>query len=244
MWRVWLILGLLSAACGGTPPLTPRQSAVHESRRLSLSMKGSEALSPYKDVEYQLKWRDDRLHFVHRRHYFATFGEQAGTVVLSDSRAQELASEFASCGTDAATLDAEEPKTSGWRYTLEWSWDDEPSTQVTVKDPVAHHDMAWWCVDQMMVGLVTEEFVELPGFEDWVYVAESQRGYLNLTTMPTAEVIIDGMRTGWWTPVEQLPIAAGVHSVRFLAPGEPPIDKTYELVVDVGSTTVLRTELR
>ncbi|OIP44253.1 MAG: hypothetical protein AUK47_01185 [Deltaproteobacteria bacterium CG2_30_63_29] len=246
MSRLSLALALFLGCCGCAPPTLSEVKGAPkppETRRLSLSIEGAGALSPFRSVEYHLKWRDEHLLFVHRRQYFGDYGFQAGTAVLSDARAQELAGRFADCGADSAlTLTA--TSTGGWLYEVEWAWDEAPPTHATVEDPQTQPDPAWRCVEHLMISLVEDEFPELSGFEDWVYVAVEERGFLNLTTMPSAQVSIDGVSTGWWTPVEQLPIPAGVHVLRFVVPGEPLIDKEYEVVVDVGSTTVLRTQLR
>ena len=68
------------------------------------------------------------------------------------------------------------------------------------------------------------------------------KGYLQLFTKPSAEVMIDGVDTGLKTPVtgHDLPLAPGKHKVTFTI----GVDRfTYPVVIEAGETATVSKDL-
>ncbi len=72
--------------------------------------------------------------------------------------------------------------------------------------------------------------------------ADSDTGYLEVTSDPRAEVLIDDTDTGKTTPVARLPLKAGHHKLT-LTTSNPDRKKSIGFKIEAGQTTKLSIHL-
>jgi len=68
-------------------------------------------------------------------------------------------------------------------------------------------------------------------------------GYVDVESVPTARVYLDGRDTGLETPLESYEVPAGSHTMRLVSESEK-VDREYEFRVESGMTTLMKLDLR
>jgi len=110
-----------------------------------------------------------------------------------------------------------------------------------VADPVNHADRRYQGIVSATRSLVNRLAGELP-FRH-VFIPEGRLGWLNVVTVPVAHLQVDGFATELETPLYGYEVAAGKHTLR-LSTADGAHDRSYEVRVDPGGTTLLRVDLR
>jgi len=247
-------LALLVTACGPPPAAAPPPAARQREdlptwarHAFTITAVGTGAFSPWEEVRYELRWVGERPMIVHRRVYRRGYGEEERAALLTEADYVALMDGLARCqlpalaGAQAGAITPTDAS-RGWTWTLRWTTGPHKETQQTqVVRPELQTDRRW---DQCLEALrqVVDAKTEPIAFE-WVFVAEEELGYADLSTVPTARVYIDGLEYPEPTPLWHVPLAAGPHEVRFVVDDEG-LDQRYELFIEVGVTTHLELELR
>ena len=110
-----------------------------------------------------------------------------------------------------------------------------------VRDPVNHPDRRYQAILDRTRRLVLRLAGELP-FRN-IFIPASRLGWINVVTVPVARLHIDGFDTELETPLYGYEVAAGKHTLR-LTTEDGLHDRSYEIRVDPGGTTLLRVDLR
>ena len=110
-----------------------------------------------------------------------------------------------------------------------------------VVDPVNQSDRRYQAILSRTRSLVQRLAGELP-FRN-VFIPEDRLGWINVVTVPVARLHVDGFDTELETPLYGYEVSAGTHTLR-LASEDGAYDRSYEVRVDSGGTTLLRVDLR
>jgi hypothetical protein len=110
-----------------------------------------------------------------------------------------------------------------------------------VADPVNQPDRRYQAILSRTRSLVHRLAGDLP-FRH-VFIPEARLGWLNVVTVPVARLRVDGFDTELETPLYGYEVAAGKHTLRLTTP-DGTHDRSYEVRVDPGGTTLLRVDLR
>ncbi len=111
----------------------------------------------------------------------------------------------------------------------------------TVSDPSTHTNPRVRQLFHTVASLVTRVAGPLPFRQ--VFFPATERAWLNIESVPSAIVTVDGFDTGLSAPLYAYEVKAGERVVTLRTPnGE--LERTYTVRVEAGGTTTLRVDLR
>lgn len=204
------------------------------------TLEGPQA-SPYHTIRFEITRRGPAITAVHRRQLP---GLDEGLHALGLLTPEEGEAIFALARTvDATRLTDSAPKVAApgaltWRCHV--LLDGQAHTfLVTDPDnaPDRRHARLFSAVRKTVVAVAGE----LP-FRN-VFVPASDRGWLNIESVPAAKVVIDGFDTRLTTPLYSYELAGGAHTVT-LTSLDGRFVRTYDIRLEPQGTTTLRIDLR
>jgi len=216
--------------------------------------------SPWSSVRYELRWVTDRPMLSHERFYYGGFDDEVPprTAFLDADQLDALVRDLEGCGfasvgdpvrTDRTDADRRQAETSDgatdrwrWRWTLLRGEGDARAEASGVQERRLEPERAADAACIAAIERAVERHTEPIPFQQ-VYVADSERGYLDVATAPPARLHVDGIDLGVTTPVWRVPLPAGEHELRLVVE-EEGIDQTYDVKIEPGVTTRFELDLR
>jgi len=199
------------------------------------------APSPFRLIHYEVTRRAPATTAVHRR-LLPGHEESLHTLgLLTDEEADAVFGMIAEA--DALTLPDRVPR-RGAPGQLTWRVEVMVGERVhtfRVTDPEHLEDRRYHRVIHGVRELVRATAGELP-FRN-VFFAPSQRGWINIVSVPAARLHVGDFDTNVDTPLYHYELAAGAHTIRLVSL-DGRHDRTFEIRVEPGGTTNLRIDLR
>jgi hypothetical protein len=194
--------------------------------------------TPYDNVRYEVAERRGAVAASVTKTFAADFGfrEEVGLLTAAD---------FAALLADLEALGALDlPSTPGTAHRVGYEIDVRRGARkhhLVVYDPELLPDARYRQLVARIRAAVEASAGSIPFRDQTLLPAES--GLLTIQSEPRARVEIDGVRQDEPTPIDGLPLPAGTHTVRLVAL-DAPLDRTYQVKVEVGKTTRLAVDLR
>lgn len=212
---------------------------------LEVELEAMGGFSPWSRVRYAIEQVRGQPMLVHDREYPGDYddGEPARRTLLGEGAWSRLHASLEACRLGALEGLAQEPAAGerpAWRWRVRWrdaALGASSERVVWLTDEMARD---WPCLREIEAAVASE--LEPIRFER-VFVAESERGTLDVRTVPVTEVWIDGVALERTTPLWDIVLPAGHHTIRMVNRDEG-IDRTVEVVVERGVKTLLELELR
>ena len=197
--------------------------------------------SPFAEIRYEVIERGPASAAVHRRRLPGEVRSLHNMGLITRERLNTL-HQLISRNSAMTLPDAMQSPVAGpaltWRFEAQLNG---AKHGFSVVDPWNQKDRRYWTVFSAVRDLVRSIAAGLP-FRD-VYYPRSEMGWLNLRSVPPARLSIDGRATELVTPVRELPLRAGKHTI-LLKSVEGKTVRSYDIRIEAGGTTKLRVELR
>lgn len=198
--------------------------------------------TPFSVIRYEITARQPATTAVHRR---ALPGEEESLHtlgLLTTAEAAEmhrLVAETQAMSLSDAPAPAHAPLTAlTWKVELLVAG---RRHQFTVAAPLAQADRRYAHLIDGVRRMVIRVAGELP-FRN-VFYAPSRKGWLNVSSIPSGRLYLDGFDTQLDTPVYSYEVPSGAHEIR-VKTSDGRYDRAYEVRVEPGGTTNLRVDLR
>ena len=199
------------------------------------------APSPYHTIRYEITKRRPATTAVHRRNLPGLDESLHGLGLLTPEESDAAFAEVRAA--DALAL-VDAPAASPRPSTLTWECEvrlDGKESKFEVADPLLQPDRRYARLFLAVREVVRARAGELP-FRN-VFFPADERGWVNIESVPTARVFVDGLDTQLDTPLYAYEISAGSHTIR-LVDKDGAHDRTYTVRVEAQGTTTLRVDLR
>ncbi|MFT5432016.1 MAG: hypothetical protein ACI9OJ_002714 [Myxococcota bacterium] len=250
LWLVALLCGVLLAAnaMGKTLPPEPAAAKTPPSDPLSdslVSVRVVGGFTPYRLTTYEVMWRarvavsghyrglvnyGEALHqmsLVPKAEYLALLRRLKGLGVFELDRAPVVDRELKS-------------QLGALKYEIEVG-DGSKHTLIKLTAPHAQQDGRYLAVIEAVREFVIKTAGDL-AFRN-VFFEPGTFGYVNLTSVPTARVWVDGRDTKRDTPLYGYELPAGKHAIKMVALKEK-WERKHTLTVEPGMTTIVHFDLR
>ncbi len=197
--------------------------------------------TPFSMVKYEITKRAPATTAVHRR-LLPGYPESLHALALMTKEESATIDQLI-VASNAMTLRDDVPKKLQ-KGTLVWRVEllvDGRSHTFRIADPENHVDRRY----QRLIDGIRRQVTHLTGplpFRN-VFFSPKQRGWLNVQSVPSAQLFVAGIDTKLTTPVYSYEVPAGVHEVRLVSK-EHGLDRTYKVTVEAGGTTNARIDLR
>lgn len=191
---------------------------------------------PYATVAYEVASKRGTIVATVEKQFAADFGQRSEVAILTRQDLDVLLVELAGLG----LFSAQSAQVDGARaaLTVEARWGDR-AVRVTAPDPSDRPDSPLARIARRVRGAVTRETGRQPFGDQMLLPAE--RGRLRLTSRPAARVRLDGVTLDGRTPMLDVTVTAGPHTLDLSSDAGPT--RTYTVQVDVGKTTAVDVDL-
>ena len=200
--------------------------------------------SPFATIRYEVAVRGRVNTATHRRELPGYAESLHGMGLLTRAEAAAYWKEIRAIGlpelVDALPAEDDEAANRGLVWEVESVLDGVERT-FRVGDAVNHADRRYQRLLSVTRVLVHSLAGELP-FRN-VFIPEGRLGWINVVTIPVARLHVDGFDTELETPIYGYEVSAGKHTLR-LKTADDTYERSYNVQVDPGGTTLLRVDLR
>lgn len=197
--------------------------------------------SPFAEIRYEVTERGPASAAIHRRRLPGEVRSLHNMGLVPPEVLKQLRQILSQHG--AMTLpDATEA--TGSASSLQWHFEAQSEGKkhrFSVRDPLNQPDRRYWKIFSSVRQLVRSITGGLP-FRD-VYFPQETIGWLNLRSVPAARLSVNGRDTELETPIRDLPLRAGKHTIE-LKSVEGKRVRRYDIRIEAGGYTKLRVELR
>lgn len=207
------------------------------------------SVTPYSTIRYEIIDRGRVTTAVHRRGLPGYPESIHGMGLLTPEEATQLWAEVRACEpatmSDALNVSrGPEAKGAEPQVGVTWSVDvrmGDMSHRFRVFEPHNQDDRRYARLFTAIRSMVESRAGRHP-FRN-VFLEKRQRGWLNLVSVPTARVVIDGFDTGHETPIYGYEVERGKRQVT-LRSLDGTYERTYEIRIESGTTTRVRADIR
>jgi len=202
------------------------------------------SVTPYSTIRYEVIQRGRSTMAVHRRALPGHAESLHGMGLLTPDEAERLWELVVASNTSTLT-DAPAPATPpGHHLGVTWKVDIQQGDQRStfkVFEPEGQGDRRYARLFRGVRSAVEARAGRHP-FRN-VFLAKRNRGWLNLVSVPQARVTIDGFETGLETPLYGYEVMKGKRKVKLVSL-DGRYERTYEIRIEMGTTTHVRADIR
>ena len=197
--------------------------------------------SPFAEIRYEITERGPASAAIHRRRLPGEVRSLHNMGLVPPEHLERLRETLTK--QQAMTL-PNAPKMRNTNASLTWRFQAQIKGKkhtFVVQDPLNQQDRRYWNIFSKVRQLVRSITGGLP-FRD-VYFPKEKLGWLNLRSVPAGRLSVDGRDTELVTPIRDLPLVAGKHTIE-LKSVEGKTVRRYDVRIEPGGYTKLRVELR